>query len=69
MQSSDNYAYVLPEELIAQSPANKRSESRLLIVPRLGDPLIDSKFSDLATRLDPTDLLVITETKVLPARL
>ena len=69
MQSSDDYAYVLPEELIAQSPANKRSASRLLIVPRLGGPLIDSKFSDLATRLGPTDLLVINETKVLPARL
>ena len=69
MQSSDDYAYVVPEELIAQSPANKRSASRLLIVPRLGDPLIDSKFSDLATRLGPTDLLVINETKVLPARL
>ena len=69
MQSSDDYAYVLPEELIAQSPANKRSASRLLIVPPLSAGLIDGKFSELATRLRPTDLLVINETKVLPARL
>lgn len=69
MQSSDDYAYVLPEELIAQSPANKRSASRLLIVPPLSGALIDGKFSELATRLRPIDLLVINETKVLPARL
>ena len=69
MQSSDDYAYILPEDLIAQSPADKRSASRLLIVPPLGGALIDGKFSELATRLRPTDLLVINETKVLPARL
>ena len=69
MQSSGDYSYILPEELIAQSPANKRSASRLLIVPPLGGALIDGKFSELATRLRPTDLLVINETKVLPARL
>ena len=69
MQSSNDFAYILPEDLIAQSPADKRSASRLLIVPPLGGALIDGKFSGLATRLRPTDLLVINETKVLPARL
>ena len=69
MQSSGDYSYILPEELIAQSPANKRSASRLLIVPPLGGALIDGKFSELATRLRPTDLLVINQTKALPARL
>ena len=49
MQSSGDYSYILPEELIAQSPANKRSASRLLIVPPLGGALIDGKFSELAT--------------------
>ncbi len=69
MQSSHEYAYTLPEELIAQSPPEKRTASRLLIVPPPGGALIDGQFSELATRLRPTDLLVVNETKVLPARL
>jgi len=69
MQSSHEYAYALPEELIAQSPPQKRTASRLLIVPPAGGALIDRQFSELGTRLHPADLLVINETKVLPARL
>jgi len=69
MQSSHEFDYDLPGELIAQSPKDKRSTSRLLIVPPPGEALIDGVFSDLAGRLRPNDLLVVNDTKVLPARL
>ena len=69
MQSSLEYEYHLPGELIAQSPRDSRSTSRLLIVPPLDEPLIDGVFSDLAERLRSNDLLVVNDTKVLPARL
>ncbi|HCX86893.1 MAG TPA: tRNA preQ1(34) S-adenosylmethionine ribosyltransferase-isomerase QueA [Gammaproteobacteria bacterium] len=69
MQSSHQYDYDLPGELIAQSPKDKRSASRLLIVPPPGEALIDGVFSDLVGRLRPNDLLVVNDTKVLPARL
>ena len=69
MQSSHEFDYDLPRELIAQSPRDKRSTSRLLIVPAAGDALIDGVFSDLEERLRPDDLLVVNDTKVLPARL
>ncbi len=69
MKYSTDFEYDLPEDLIAQSPLAERAGSRLLIVPPANGALIDSVFCDLDQRLRPDDLLVVNETKVLPARL
>jgi len=61
--------YDLPAELIAQEPAAERDRSRLLAVRR-GDGSLDHRqFLDLADLLAPGDLLVLNDTRVLPARL
>jgi S-adenosylmethionine:tRNA ribosyltransferase-isomerase len=60
--------YELPSELIAQHPANVRSESRLLVMERATGRLIDSQFRRLSDFLRAGDCLVFNDTKVLPAR-
>ncbi len=62
------FDYELPPELIAQKPADVRSESRLLVLDRAGGQLTDSRFSNLVDYLRPGDGLVLNDTKVLPAR-
>ena len=62
----NNFIYELPEELIAQKPADKRDESRLMIVK---DSLKHKKFSDIIDYLEKDDVLVINETKVIEAKL
>ena len=64
-QLSD-FDYELPADLIAQQPAQQRSGSRLLAV---ADPFRDLHFSDLVDLLDPGDVLVFNNSKVIPARL
>lgn len=64
-----DFHYELPPELIAQAPLDQRSASRLLCFNRHSGRLDDRKFSDLATLLDPGDLLVFNDTRVIPARL
>ncbi|MBE0614861.1 MAG: tRNA preQ1(34) S-adenosylmethionine ribosyltransferase-isomerase QueA [Burkholderiales bacterium] len=65
--SLDDFDYTLPAELIAQFPARERSASRLL---RLSDGNIsDSRFADLPQFLQPGDLLVFNDTRVIKARL
>ena len=66
MQRSDFY-FDLPPELIAQTPTEQRNASRLLAV--LAGELKDLYFSDLPSLLEPGDLLVFNDTKVIPARL
>ncbi|MFO7950035.1 MAG: tRNA preQ1(34) S-adenosylmethionine ribosyltransferase-isomerase QueA [Candidatus Fermentibacteraceae bacterium] len=61
-------SYHLPEELIAQEPAPRRSGSRLLVVDG-GDGLTDAGFQRLPSLLCPGDLLVMNDTRVFPARL
>lgn len=68
MNLSDFY-YDLPEELIAQDPLKKRSDSRLMVVNRSTGLLEHKHFSDIIDFLDPGDCLVINDTKVIPARL
>jgi S-adenosylmethionine:tRNA ribosyltransferase-isomerase len=70
MQLSD-FDYDLPPELIAQHPAALRSASRLLVVgsDRADDRAVDRVFTDLPDLLEPTDLLVFNDTRVLKARL
>jgi len=67
MQTSD-FDYDLPAELIAQFPLPERSASRLLVLGRDG-ACADRHFRDLPGLLEPGDLLVFNETRVIPARL
>ncbi len=64
-----SYGYILPEELIAQSPAEPRDSSRLMYYDRASDTLRHLIFRDIADILKPGDVLVINDTKVIPARL
>jgi S-adenosylmethionine:tRNA ribosyltransferase-isomerase len=61
-----DYDFELPEALIAQHPAAQRSASRLLVVD--GDTFADRQFTDLPSLLNPGDLLVMNDTRVLRAR-
>lgn len=68
MKTSD-YDYDLPEELIAQEPAPVRDACRLLVMDRESGELTDRIFRDIEDYLQPGDLLIANETRVLPARL
>ena len=73
MKKSD-FHYDLPEELIAQAPLPERSASRLLLVPPGDAALSSGEFADMGVRdlpslLQPGDLLVFNDTRVIPARL
>jgi S-adenosylmethionine:tRNA ribosyltransferase-isomerase len=68
MMLSD-FDFHLPEELIAQAPADRRDGSRLLVAPRDGSPVQHRLFSDLPGMLRSGDLLVVNDAKVIPARL
>jgi S-adenosylmethionine:tRNA ribosyltransferase-isomerase len=63
----DDFDYDLPSELIAQRPSLQRSGSRLLKVD--GDRFEDLRFTDLPSLVEPEDLLVFNDTRVIPARL
>lgn len=64
--SVQDFDYTLPEERIAQFPTKYRSESRLLIV---GDENKHTRFSDIVTFVNPGDLMIFNDTRVIPARL
>ncbi len=66
-QRLSDFDYELPADLIAQAPAAERSASRLLVVRKM--ELADRMFRDLPSLLDPDDLLVFNDTRVLRARL
>ena len=61
--------YELPPELIAQSPAEPRSSSRLLVYERRTGTIRHRRFADLLDELDADDLVVVNDTRVLPVRL
>lgn len=63
------YDYCLPDELIRQTPLEKRDSSRLFVLNRKTGVNEDKKFSDIIDYLHPGDTLVLNNTKVLPARL
>ncbi len=63
------YDYLLPPENIAQHPADRREDSRLMVLNRATDQRDDRQFSDIIDLLHKGDLLVINDTKVFPARL
>lgn len=64
-----DFDYELPEELIAQTPLEKRDESKLLVFHRKSKQIEHRLFRDIKEYLYPGDCLVINDTKVLPARL
>lgn len=68
LRTSD-FDYELPEELIAQTPAEPRDSSRLLCYDRAADKIEHRRFYDLADLLKKGDLLVVNDTKVYPARI
>ena len=68
MKRSD-FTFLLPEQLIAQYPTPTREGSRLLCLDRKTGQYIDSQFQQLLDRLQPADLLVFNDTRVIPARL
>lgn len=66
---TDDFDYDLPEELIAQEPAAERDGCNLLVMKRADGALHDEIFRDIIDHLNPGDLLVANETRVMPARL
>ena len=68
MKVSD-FNYNLPEELIAQAPIEKRDESRLMVLNKEKQSIEHKTFKDIIDYLEPGDVLVRNNTKVLPARL
>ncbi len=66
---TDAFDYCLPPELIAQSPAPQRDQSRLLVLPRDSGRLSHRSFPDLLDYLRPGDVLVMNNSRVFPARL
>lgn len=64
-----DFDFDLPEELIAQQPPEQRGQSRMLTVDRQTGALHDRHFADLSSLLGPGDLLVLNDSRVIPARL
>src|SRR6478736_8671570 len=61
--------YTLPHELIAQHPPERRDQSRLLVYDRANGAVRHRLFSDLPDELAPDELVVVNDTRVLPARI
>lgn len=66
---TDDFDFYLPEELIAQTPLLKRSESKLLVLNRKTNTIEHKVFHDIIDYLDENDILVLNNTKVIPARI
>jgi S-adenosylmethionine:tRNA ribosyltransferase-isomerase len=64
-----DFDFDLPPELIAQQPPAQRGQSRMLVMDRGTGALRDKNFADLPSLLNPGDLLVLNESRVIPARL
>jgi S-adenosylmethionine:tRNA ribosyltransferase-isomerase len=64
-----DFHFDLPPELIAQVPAERRDQARLLVLDRRSPELAHTQVHDLAAHLHPGDLLVVNDTRVIPARL
>ena len=64
-----DFFYELPQELIAQDPLKKRSDSKLMVLHRDTDEIEHKTFTDIKSYVKPGDCLVLNDTKVIPARL
>ena len=69
MLKTTDYDYYLPEELIAQTPLGDRSSSRLMVLNRENKTIEHTHFKNIIDKLSKNDVLVINDTKVIPARL
>lgn len=65
----DEFDYSLPQELIAQVPLERRDESRLLVLDRSTGRTEHKRFHDVKEFLRPGDVLVVNDTRVIPARM
>jgi S-adenosylmethionine:tRNA ribosyltransferase-isomerase len=68
MKTTD-FSYTLPPHLIADQPPKKRGASRLLVLDKLSGALTDQQYSDIPTYIAAGDVVVLNDTKVIPARL
>ena len=66
---TDDFDYYLPEELIAQTPLDKRDSSRLLVLDKNTGEISHKHFTDIISYLNEDDILVLNDTKVMPARI
>ena len=66
---TDDFDYFLPEHLIAQTPLKKRDESKLLVLDKETGEIEHKHFNNIVDLLDKNDVLVLNDTKVIPARL
>ena len=66
---TSDFDYYLPEELIAQHPAEKRDHSRLMVLDREQNTISHKHFYDIVDYINPEDVLVINDSKVIPARI
>lgn len=69
MFSTSDFDYQLPKHMIAQSPADPRDSSRLMVLHRASDQIEHRVFRDLGEYISKDDLLVMNQTRVIPARL
>lgn len=65
----DDFNYNLPEELIAKYPTKKRDEAKMLVVDKITGDTVHKHFYDFIDYLNPDDVLILNNTKVIPARL
>lgn len=66
---TEDFHYDLPVERIAQTPVEPRDSSRLMVLNRQTGTLEDAIFHDISRYLHPGDLLVVNQTRVIPARI
>ena len=66
---TDDFDYFLPEELIAQSPLKERDHSKLMVLDRKSGEITHERFDNIINYLNKGDVLVLNNTKVIPARL
>ena len=69
MLTTEDFDFDLPEELIAQTPLQERTSSRLLVLDSKTGEMEDKHFYEIIDELNPGDALVMNDTRVLPARL
>ncbi len=67
--STEEFDYELPEELIAQTPLKNRSSSRLMVMDKTTGEIEHKHFTDILEELNKDDIVVLNNTKVIPARL
>ena len=63
------FDYILPEDLIAQTPAEKRENSRMMVLNRNEHTILHKHFFDIVDLIDKNHILILNNTKVIPARL